>query len=74
MGRERERNSFWRGVDWASATFEECKTAGVPFFLKQLGAHVIQGGERSKKADNKGGDMHEWPHEIRVRQFPEVKP
>lgn len=29
--------------------------------------------EWAKKADKKGGDPDEWPHEIRVRQFPEVR-
>lgn len=40
-------------------------------FVKQVGSHVIQGGERRRKADKKGGDMHEWPHDIRVREMPE---
>lgn len=57
-------------TEWAQRVVYECKEAGVACFVKQLGAHVIQGGERRKKADKKGGDMHEWPHEIRVREFP----
>lgn len=59
-------------TQWAQDVVEQCKEAGVACFVKQLGAHVIQGGERRIKKDKKGGDMDEWPHEIRVRQFPEV--
>jgi protein gp37 len=57
-------------IDWANAIVEQCRAANVPVFVKQLGAHVIQGGERRIKRDKKGGDMHEWPHEIRVREMP----
>lgn len=55
---------------WARSIVEQCRAAGVACFVKQLGAHVIQGGERRIKRDKKGGDMSEWPHEIRVREFP----
>jgi hypothetical protein len=27
-----------------------------------------------KPRDKKGGDPSEWPEDLRVRQFPEVKP
>jgi protein gp37 len=55
---------------WAEHLLHQCREAGIPFFMKQLGSHVIQGGERRKKKDRKGGDMDEWPHELRVREFP----
>jgi protein gp37 len=57
-------------VDWISSIVSQCKQWNVPVFVKQLGSHVIQGGERRIKKDSKGGDMSEWPHEIRIRQFP----
>jgi protein gp37 len=58
---------------WASSIVKQCQDATVPCFVKQLGAHVIQQGQRQIKRDKKGGDMSEWPHELRVRQMPEVK-
>jgi protein gp37 len=57
-------------IAWARKTIAQCKATGTACFVKQLGAHVVQDGERRKKADKKGGDMHEWPHDVRVRQFP----
>jgi len=60
-------------LNWARNTIRQFKAAGVPLFVKQVGSHVIQDGERRIKADKKGGDMHEWPHDIRVREFPTVR-
>jgi protein gp37 len=61
-------------IQWARNTVRQCREAGVAAFVKQMGAHVIQGGERRKKADKKGGNMHEWPHDLRVREFPATEP
>lgn len=55
---------------WIRSIVEQCNAARVPAFCKQLGAHVIQNGERRIKRDKKGGDMHEWEHDLRVREFP----
>ena len=55
---------------WAASIVEQCRAAGVACFVKQLGAHVIQGSERRIKRDRKGGDMSEWPHDLRIREFP----
>ena len=49
----------------------------MPCFVKQLGANIapvrIDGGsvtERLFLSDRKGGDMNEWPYDLRVREFP----
>lgn len=81
-------------ADWACELLYECKAAGVPFFMKQFGAHV-----RTENANvfdwpdhvtfnddkaghgaaacrigfidsRKGGDIDEFPFELRVREFP----
>lgn len=57
-------------TEWAQSIIEQCKSAGVACFVKQLGSNVVQDGESRRKKDRKGGDMHEWPHELRVREFP----
>src|ERR1017187_3148236 len=57
-------------IQWARNTIAQCKAAGVACFVKQVGAYVIQDGERRIKRDRKGGDMSEWPHDIRVRMRP----
>ena len=64
-------------VDWIRSLVEQCKAAGVPCFVKQLGARPLTGlneGEvgtvRVHLSDNKGGDPAEWPENLRVREFP----
>lgn len=57
-------------TEWATSLIDQCRAAEVAVFVKQLGSHVIQNGERRIKKDRKGGDWSEWPHELRVREFP----
>lgn len=97
-------------VAWARSTVEQCKAAGVPVFVKQLGAQprgwcallsdkYIDGQTPDADAgycdyyeaheqgapcssfdrkchalmDRKGGDPSEWPTDLRVREWPEVR-
>jgi protein gp37 len=61
-------------VKWVRSLVEQCKAAGVPAFVKQLGDKVP-----SDKVDHpaffmklaaKGKDMAEWPEDLRVREWP----
>lgn len=72
-------------ADWARDLIGQCAVAGVACFMKQLGAgmslHIEEGrgrfvrdGEKYiKLTARKGGDMAEWPADLRVRQFPEAR-
>lgn len=61
-------------IAWARQTVQQCKAAGVPVFVKQLGRFPNGSGFPEgfdyRKRDRKGGDMAEWPHDLRVREFP----
>lgn len=73
---------------WIRSIVRQCKTAGVPCFVKQLGAmpyqvgnhgfpfRVMFNGPWARSApvlkDPKGGDWNEWPEDLRVREWPEV--
>lgn len=66
-------------VQWARNTVQQCASAGVACFVKQLGAKPTEGGKWPDGSpstysfhleDRKGGDMSEWPEDIRVREFP----
>ncbi len=72
-------------VAWARSLVSQCRSAGVAVFVKQLGAkpyrqgfHIDPVGDTEPYTqmfnlrDRKGGDMSEWPADLRVRQFPEV--
>jgi len=57
-------------LTWAKDLKEQCREAGVPYFLKQLGANVMDGRKRLNFEDSHGGDWSEWPKDVRVRQVP----
>ena len=71
-------------IDWARSIVEQCRTAGVRCFVKQLGARPRYGntegysrvirGEAIEPTDRKGGNMNEWPADLRVREWPKVSP
>jgi protein gp37 len=59
-------------VDWALHLREQCRTAGVAFFLKQLGRRPSFNGEPIRLADPHGGDWEAWPQaDWRVRELPD---
>ena len=57
-------------LGWARQVVADCKAAGTPVFMKQLGARPREGGSPVHLSDRKGGDIDEWPADLRVRQWP----
>jgi protein gp37 len=57
-------------LDWAHSLIEQCRAAEVPIFIKQLGTAWSK--ERYIPSDKKGGDMADWPEELRVREMPRL--
>jgi protein gp37 len=58
------------GVGWVRSIVDQCKAAKVPAFVKQLGSNPIAQFQRFPTKHPKGGDMAEWPVDLRVRDFP----
>jgi len=56
-------------LQWARDLCDQCDAAGVPVFVKQLGAVWA----REHGTDPKGGDWSTWPQDLRVRQFPTAR-
>lgn len=65
-------------VAWIRDIVRQCRRAGVSCFVKQLGARpdfhddVLPHTKFSRLLDRKGGAIEEWPHDLQVRQWPEV--
>lgn len=57
-------------VEWIRSVVKQCKNAGVPVFVKQLGKIATLGGEPYHTEHTKGGDPSEWPEDLRVREMP----
>jgi protein gp37 len=66
---------------WARQTIAQGKAAGVPVFVKQLGARPVYDVQMTgepetvhrndlRLRDRKGGDPAEWPEDLRVREWP----
>lgn len=69
---------------WARSTVAQCKAAGVPVFVKQLGSHPITDVQQRpgwegklfsafkiKFKDRAGADPAEWPEDLRIQEFPQ---
>lgn len=72
VGGESGHNARACDIAWIEAIARECDGAGVPLFIKQLGAHPVSMGVDISPPlkDKKGGDTSEWPWPA-IRQFPE---
>lgn len=56
-------------IKWVREIRDQCREAGIPFFLKQLGSNW----SRFHHAHHsKGGDLKEWPTDLRVREYPQL--
>lgn len=51
--------------DWARGLVQQCKSAGVAVFVKQMGSAYTEG-------KGKGGELEVIPEDLRIREFPEV--
>ncbi len=58
---------------WDRSLRDQCKSAGVAFFEKQLGSRPYDSECESaprRLRDRKGGDWMEWPADLRIRELP----
>lgn len=62
-------------VAWIRSIVQQGQAAGVATFVKQLGSKPTAdyGNHFLTLRDRKGGDTKEWPADLQVRQFPEVR-
>lgn len=65
-------------LPWAYSLLEQCRAAGVPFFMKQIGSLVMHSYAPGpfvppwRPKDRAGKDPAEWPEDLRVREMPRV--
>ena len=55
---------------WARSTVAQCKAAGVPVFVKQLGSNPIGIPATAYLCDRAGADPAEWPADLQIQEFP----
>lgn len=79
IGGESGRNARPCNVEWVRSLVRQGRSAGVPVFVKQLGARPVftmppDNAEPLGEItclDPKGGDPSEWPEDLRVREQPD---
>lgn len=71
-------------IEWARDLLRQCRTANVPFFMKQLGQCPVGVDEKGEwhgapyflyDGHDKGGNFETWPMcigDLKVREMPEV--
>lgn len=63
-------------VEWARSLLDDCERLMVAPFVKQLGARpmhqppLCRGWVQLDLSDKAGGEITEWPEDLRVRRFP----
>lgn len=66
-------------LEWIRSIQDQCKEAGTPVFVKQIGAITVDSRFAESDGtpafiggikDKKGGDPSEWPEDLRVRELP----
>lgn len=82
-GGESGGGSRFCDLAWIRSIVEQCRGEGVPVFVKQLGAkprekfYIRDDGaevhECLRLNDAKGGDIDEWPEDLRVREMPRAR-
>jgi protein gp37 len=87
VGGESGNNARPCQVDWIRDIISDCADAGVPCFVKQLGARPFDVGRKEGLAPGvmldaynvryqlkarKGDDASEWPKSLQVQEFPNV--
>lgn len=71
VGGESGHNARPFDLAWARSLRDQCAAAKVPCFVKQMGAHCVDGDHLFR--DRAGADPDEWPEDLRVRQVPGVQ-
>lgn len=56
-------------INWMKRIIHTCKEHKVKIFVKQLGTYLAK---QLELKDRHGGDINEWPKELRIREIPKV--
>lgn len=56
-------------LEWIEKIVEQCQEYGISVFVKQLGTHLAK---ELKMSDRHGGNIDEFPEQLRIREFPET--
>ncbi|MCC5640816.1 phage Gp37/Gp68 family protein [Nostoc sp. CHAB 5844] len=70
VGGESGPNSRPCHLEWLQSIVDQCQSADVSVFVKQLGANAYLNEQQFQKSDKKGCDIAKFPTPLQVREFP----
>jgi len=76
VGGESGRNARPCNLDWIRNIVRQCQQASVPCFVKQVGSNPVPFSSHPDLASltrfmhPKGGDINEWPEDLRIQEVP----
>lgn len=72
IGGESGRGARPCNLEWIRTLKNQCQDAGIATFVKQIGSNPVMepGPVAWLTEDPKGGDMSEWPEDLRIREMP----
>ena len=72
VGGESGANARTLDVEWVRTIVKHCQHADVPVFVKQLGKRPFDPATGSMHLGDRlhGGNIDEWPEDLRVREMP----
>ena len=80
VGGESGRSARSCNINWIRSIVKDCKQWNTAVFVKQLGSNPLVNTEEGVPllgsldlSSSKGGDIEEWPSDLRIRQFPETR-
>lgn len=57
-------------MEWVASIVDQCKSAGVACFNKQLGKNIYFQDKRWPTTDQKGGNIDDFPDDLKIREYP----
>jgi protein gp37 len=69
VGGESGKDARQFHLKWANSIRIQCKSAGVAFFMKQMGSNPFLGDQPLKLKSRSGTDISEWPQDLQVQEF-----
>jgi protein gp37 len=73
VGGESGSNARACDLDHVLSILDQCRSAGIPAFCKQLGSRARLGSRFLHLNHTKGGDPSEWPAGYNVREMPTLE-
>jgi protein gp37 len=57
-------------IEWARDIVEQCQASNTAVYVKQVGSRPVFEGEPYPVSHPKGGNIDEWPEELKIREYP----